>query len=290
MTISAKVLADSVHTLGARPMRITTLEWRFNRWLLPETATHRVLSRNTASSRAIPVQRMLDDVMRDPAHFTFWGCNQRGMQAEVELDPSARAAAEREWLEARDDAVRHARNLLAIGAHKQEVNRVLEPYAHVSMIVTATDWANFHHLRRGPQAQPEIKVLADLTFAAQRASTPVDRTRLKGIDRWHLPMIGDDERHTLGTAALKVCAARCARVSYLTHDGRRDFTADIVLHDQLTTDGHWSPLEHAALPFRQPWWKRWMGHEDRVGNLSGWSSYRKQFANEHPYTPGQVEP
>ena len=49
-------------------------------------------------------------------------------------------------------------------------------------------------------------------------------------------------------------------------------------------------MEHAALPFRQPWWKRWTGHEDRVGNLSGWSSYRKQFANEHPYTPGQVEP
>lgn len=290
MTISATVLADSVHTLGPRPQRIITVEARFPRAVLPQLGTHRVFSKSAASSRAIPFERMIADVLRDTAVPSFWGANRAGMSATEEMGEDARTAALTAWLGARDTAIAHARRLATLGLHKQNVNRLIEPFAHTTVLITATDWANFFALRKHHTAQPELQALAIAIFEAQAASTPVDRTNLKGIDRWHLPMIDDDERHTLMGAALKVCAARTARISYANHFGVRDFNSDIVLHDRLMKEGHWSPMEHAALPFRQPFWKRWMGHEDRVGNLSGWSSYRKQFANEHPYTPGQVEP
>lgn len=290
MTISAKVIADSVHHLGPRPQRILTVEARFPRAVLPQLGTHRMLSKNTASSRAIPFERMVADVLNDTATPLYWGVNRAGMAATEEMGEKARAAALTAWLDARDTAIAHARRLATLGLHKQSVNRLIEPFAHTTVLITATDWANFFALRLHHAAQPETQALAAAIFEAQAASTPVDRTNMKGIDRWHLPMVSDDERHTLMGAALKVCAARTARISFENHHGIRDFGSDIALHDRLMKEGHWSPMEHAALPFRQPFWKRWTGHADRVGNLSGWSSYRKQFATEHPYYAGQVTP
>lgn len=281
MTITAKVIADSVHIYGGKPRRLTTFELRYPRFIHAEIMTHRMLSKNSSSSRAIPVQKMIDDVERDPAMFVFWGKNQPGMQAAVEMAPEEIEAAKAEWLAARDSAVAHARRLLELGLHKQNVNRLLEPWLHVTALVSATDWANFYALRDHKDAQPEFQALARAMRAAHRASTPVDRTERLGINAWHLPLVTDAEREELDEqTALKVCIGRCARVSYLTHDGRRDPAADIDLHDRLMRSGHWSPFEHAARPTHVP----------RSGNLSWWQQYRKTIAAEHPYQLGQVEP
>lgn len=292
MIITAKVVADSVHYLAGRrnPRRLTSFVLRFPRYALPELGTHRFLSKNTASSRALPIEKVIQEVTGDPATFVYWGRNMKGMSAAEELAPDQIDEALSVWLTARDSAVASAKRLSALGLHKQNVNRLLEPWCYTTVLCTATDYANFYALRRHKDAMPEMKGLADAMFSAQQASTPVDRTDSKGIDRWHLPLVREEERHSLMSAAIKVCVGRCARVSYLTFDGRLDFNADVALHDRLLTSGHFSPFEHPSLPFRQPFWKRWTGHSDRSGNLHGWAQYRKSLAFEHPYTPGQVEP
>jgi hypothetical protein len=222
--------------------------------------------------------------------FVFWGRNQKGMQAAAQMNPNEIAAAQFDWLAARDQAVEQARKLLARGLHKQNVNRLLEPWMHIAVICTATDWANFYHLRRHPDAQPEMQALANAMWAAHQASEPVDRTHAAGIDAWHLPLVSDDERRGYGAIALKIAVGRCARVSYLTHDGRRDVVADVELAKRLQRSGHWSPFEHVAAPHHRPWWKRFLGHDERCGNFVGWQQYRKTLTGEHPYSPGQVEP
>lgn len=290
MTISAKVIADSVHHLGPRPRRLTTFEVVAPRMVIAEINTHRMLSRNSASSRAIPVETMLASIEREPMLPVFWGKNCRGMSAQEEMSATEQEEARQDWLEECALAVARARRRAAKGWHKQLANRPLESWMYSTIIISATDWANWYHLRRDTQAQPEVRAVADAMWGAHKTSTPVDRTRLKGIERWHLPLVSDTERHSLMSAAIKVCVARCARVSYTSHHGSRDFDADIVLHDRLLKSGHLSPFEHAAVPFRPPWWRRMVGHNDCVGNFTGFKQYRKMLASEHPYEPGQVEP
>ena len=281
MTVTARILADSAR-LDSPAARITTFELRYPRFVHAEFMTHRMLSRNAASSRAIPIERMIADVLEDPAMPVHWGSNKPGMQAGAELNPLDKAHTTFAWLRARDNAVISARHMSALGLHKQIVNRILEPWAHITVICTATDWANFYHLRRDPQAQPEIHALADAMWTAQQESHPIHRSHRDGIWAWHLPLVTDDERRNLDlTDSIKISTGRCARVSYLTHEGKRDPAADIALHDRLATSGHWSPFEHAA---------RVQETATRSGNFYGWDQYRKTFAAEYPYNPGQVTP
>jgi len=281
VTITARILADSAR-LASPTARITTFELRYPRMVHSELMTHRMLSRNAASSRAIPIERMIADVLEDPAMPVHWGSNKPGMQAGAELTGAALGGVRYDWLAARDEAVRSARDMSALGLHKQIVNRILEPWAHITVICTATDWANFYHLRRDPMAQPEIHALADAMWAAQQESRPIHRSHRDGVWAWHLPLVTDDERRNLDlTDSIKISTGRCARVSYLTHEGKRDPAADIALHDRLATSGHWSPFEHAA---------RVQETATRSGNFYGWDQYRKTFAAEHPYNPGQVTP
>lgn len=281
MTIAARILADSAR-LDSPAARITTFELRYPRFCHSELMTHRMLSRNAASSRALPIERMIADVLEDPAMPVQWGSNKPGMQAGAELDSFKAWGARTAWLDARDNAVNTAREMNVIGLHKQIVNRILEPWAHITVICTATDWANFYHLRRDPQAQPEIHALADAMWTAQQESHPIHRSHRDGIWAWHLPLVTDDERRNLDlTDSIKISTGRCARVSYLTHEGKRDPAADIALHDRLATSGHWSPFEHAA---------RVQETATRSGNFYGWDQYRKTFVAEHPYNPGQVTP
>lgn len=292
MTITAKVLADSMHFVGRgsrrRARRLTSFEVRYPRFIHAEFLTHKLFSRNSASSRAIPISKMIADVLEDPAMFVYWGRNQSGMQAATELSGEEIEWAKIRWLRARDAAVEHARSLSSLGLHKQSVNRVLEPWMHITVILTATDYANFYKLRCHPDAQPEMQALAYAMRSAHFNSVPVDRTELTGIDRWHLPLVTDEERREVGDDAIKVSTGRCARVSYLTHDGRRDPLADIELHDRLAASGHWSPFEHVACPLVVPWWAPW--RSERSGNLFGWEQYRKRLPAEHPFTGGQVFP
>ena len=272
MGFSARVLLDSLSPGG---IRLTTMEVRYPRFIHAELMTHRVFSRNAASSRAIPIRTMIDAVRRDPAIPIWWGRNQSGMQALGEIDPAAREAAEAEWRRALDDALAHAERLAApeINLHKQLVNRILEPFAWITVIITATEWSNFFTQRTHPDAQPEIKHAAELMLAAYRASAP----RALGIGDWHTPLILADEEAVLPLEQrLKISVARCARVSYLSHDGTRDHAKDLDLYERLVgggANGHWSPFEHVATPASDT--HAWSG------NFRGWEQYRKRFDREH---------
>jgi len=295
MTHSAKILADSISHDG---VRLTTLEVTFPRIVLAEFNTHRVFSRNSASSRAIPVGKMIKMVEENPYIPTHWGKNQKGMQAEEEVDEGAKMAAPRLWLQARDAAVEKAKQLLSLDVHKQITNRLLEPFMWHTVIVTATEWDNFYHLRCNPMAHPEIKLAADLMFDAMEKSTP---TALD-YGQWHMPLVSNadfeemilaDPTHpTLVQERLcKVSVGRCARVSYLTHDGKRDPQADIELHDRLLEAGHMSPFEHVARPMTSAEQRSLTpfgeldrdGQSDSIpfsGNFRGWVQYRKTIPHE----------
>ncbi len=260
-TPTARVVADSTSPTGNR---LTTIEVRLHRFVLAEFNTHRVLSRNSASSRAIPVHRTLAVVAADPAVPVQWPAEQTGMQGGRLLDERSADRARTVWLAARTAAMTYAAELISLGVHKSVVNRLLEPFMWTTVIASATSWDGFWDQRCSTLAQPELRVAATAMRAAYDASTPTALTR----GAWHLPYLTDAEAADLGGEALKVSAARCARVSYLTHDGRRDPAADLTLYGRLVAADppHASPLEHVATPaddLRPP-----------VGNLTGWDQLR----------------
>jgi hypothetical protein len=239
--------------------------------------THRVFSRNSASSRAIPVEKMLKKVEEDPFIPTYWGKNQKGMQADQELLPSECAWSETTWLEARNDAVQHAKQLLAIGVHKQITNRLLEPWLWHTVIVTATEWDNFWGLRCNKDAQPEIKRIADMMREIYDASIPKEIWSRQ----WHMPLMTDlSDLIDAGFSIDELCrisVGRCARVSYLTHNGIRDPRADLGLCDRLLQSGHMSPLEHIARPMCR-------NEQGFSANFRGWVQLRKDFPNEENFS------
>lgn len=266
----AKVIADSLAPCGSR---LTTMEVRYPRFVHAEVMTHRILSRNAASSRAIPVEKMIKQVQNHPALFVWWGKAQKGMQAREELSGSDRNLAITDWLRGRDEAVITAQRLLTRGLHKQNANRALEPYAWITVILSATSWENFFCLRTHKDAQPELQYVANLMQTAYHASHPAPLA----AGEWHTPYIQPEEESLPAEARKAISTGRCARVSYLTHDGVRDIQADIDLHDRLkgTGDpnepGHWSPFEHIAEALNGP---------EQSGNFTGWRQYRKSFARE----------
>jgi thymidylate synthase ThyX len=273
MAYSARVLLDSISTTGAR---LLTLQVTYPRFIHAEMMTHRVFSRNAASSRAIPVKKMIAAVRDDPAMPIYWGKNQSGMSARHELsgDPLERARAV--WRAALSDALAHAEALSDpdIDLHKQLVNRILEPFAWITVIITATEWANFFTQRLHADAQPEIARIASLMWDALSASAP---RRLESGE-WHTPLIQDDERALDAELRCKLSVARCARVSYLTHEGTRDRAKDLELYDRLLeggANGHWSPFEHVATPLGEP--------RAYSGNFRGWQQYRKLFPDENAH-------
>lgn len=300
MTITASIIADSVSPEG---IRLTTMQLRYPRFIHSEFMTHRVFSRNASSSRAIPVQRMIEDLRRDPAMPIYWGSHKPGMQAGEELPETEvykgltlrpLKMAKEYWLDAMEECIQVAEELIQLGLHKQIANRILEPWAHINVVVTATEWANFFALRAHPDAQPEIKALAEAMMAAMGQSDPV----LLAPGQWHLPYVvhqdlldvGDYLRNTKQVAITddrvtdllkKVSVARCARVSYLTHDGRpTSVEEDLALYDRLLISQplHASPSEHQAQPdtLIDGVWAKSNLH----GNFTGWCQLRKNLPNE----------
>lgn len=312
--ISAEIVCDS--TAGGK--RITTMKLRYPKFIHGEFMTHRVFSRNASSSRAIPSSKLIEEVRSDElrAAPVFWGKNQPGMQAAEELSDQApmgrdhweqqrsdRQMAQRAWREAANAAAHYAVQLVAIGAHKQIVNRVLEPFSHINVVVTATEWANFFGLRLSKDAQPEMRTLAEAMWMIYNESRP----QPTGPSAWHLPyctLEGDRgsvrdvdqpavrryaEANGLAVVevAKRVSVARCARVSYESFEtGRRSTVEeDLVLHDRLRASGHWSPFEHQATPDVRkdvPGTKYWMEWENwfQHGNFVGWRQYRKMIPGE----------
>lgn len=293
--IAAKILADSV---SPQDDRLTTFLLTMPRCLLAELNTHRMLSRSVASSRAIPVKTRIADVLLRP-YIPAFAANKGGMQAGAPLDVEAQSEARSIWLDARDSALRAAEALgVDVGAHKQWSNRLIEPFSYVPVIVTATEWGNFFALRLSKLAQPEFEDLAHVMYAEMLASQPKPITE----GQWHLPLAEPDDAALPIEDQVKVCAARCARVSYGNHLQPKGHADLLVLADRLATDRHMSPFEHVATPvtareryvmtllawrgeeelnaLESPWVKAWADSILYVGNLRGWISARKMIPGE----------
>lgn len=272
-TISAEIVLDSISPAG---IRLTTMLLEYPRWIHAEFMTHRVFSRNAASSRAIPVRRMIEHVEQRPAVPLFWTSEQKGMQGGDALGPEEVERARGAWMRGLDDALRHARALEMTGCHKQVVNRILEPFMHIRVLVSATDWANFFALRCHPDAEPHIQLLASKMRAALEVSSPT----MVWVGEWHLPYLLDEERSALSEAdQLLLSGARCASLSYQTVDGKQ-MTLDRAkqLEDKLKgAPVHASPFEHLATPDEPEIpWRRPHLH----GNFTGWCQYRKMIPGE----------
>lgn len=276
MAIEAKIIAHSKAPCG---IELITLELEYPRFIHSEFMTHRVFSRNAASSRAIPVKKMLEQVKTNPVVPHHWGQNQAGMQARTEISPDRREEAEHQWRRAAGHAAYFAEQLHGLGLHKQIVNRLLEPFQWMKTIVTATEWDNFFELRRHPDAEPHMQLLAERIWEACIESEPVLRPADASLDSWHLPYIQPYERAGAARSALalgagpvlaRISAARCARVSYLTHDGREPSAQeDLDLFERLAGSRpmHASPLEHQAVATEvSDLWS---------GNFRGWVQFRK---------------
>lgn len=267
--ITAKIIEDSI--AESNGVRLTTLQLQYPRFIHAEFMTHRVFSRNASSSRAIPVAKVIEQVRDNPAMPIHWGKNQPGMQANDELDHRGQGVAVALWRKAAQEATTVAKYMNELGLHKQVVNRILEPFQYMHVIVTATEWQNFFELRAHPDAQPEIHALAIEMSKAMNASQP--KALKEG--HWHMPYVLPIERVRFSDDTdllLKLSAARCARVSYLTHDGKEpSVEKDLELYDRLVGSRplHASPIEHQATP---------MGEEGRdlwSGNFRGWLQHRQ---------------
>lgn len=310
MTTSARVIADSISPSGKR---ITTFELEFHRFILAEFNTHRLLSRNAASSRAIPVEKSIDQVIRSTAIPIHWGKNQPGMSAKEEcvapihLTPGAEFSATRvgAWLWVRDRAIEAARAFADAGYHKQIVNRLIENFSYVKVVCTATEFDNFFWLRDHPDAQPEIHLLAREMRSALAASTP--QPLVPGS--WHTPYYRDgfwtphdifavevvDVHGTTLSDALAISSSCCAQVSYRRNDDSIEKARSIYNRLIESLPPHASPFEHQATPIDLTALQGGFGHSELPegithidvrkddsfwsGNFNNWIQHRQLIPN-----------
>lgn len=281
MTITAEVVKDSMSLSG---VRLTTFLLTYPKFIHAEFLTHRALSRNASSSRAIPFEKQVEAIRQDIAMPIDFRENKRGMQAGEALDRRSQDACTYLWKQGAARAIEIATDLHLFGVHKQYVNRILEPYMHITVVCTATDYANFLALRYHHMAQPEICELAKRMWIAMSASTPI----LRANGEWHLPFVTETEYHVAKhdeekvQALIRKSVACCARTSYKNHDKTAPTQEqNDQLYYRLVGEQpiHASPAEHQAQA---------MGDKDfQSGNLRGWFQFRKSLRNENvtEFTP-----
>jgi thymidylate synthase ThyX len=288
--IYAKVLADSVAPCN---VRLTTLEICAPRIILAEINTHRELSRNFRSSRAVPFAKLVREVLDDPFVPLEFGANQKGMvmgsTGTVDQDK-----ARFTWQAAARQAATHAYDLEARGVHKNLCNRLIEPFMMTYGVISATAWEHLLHQREHPSAEVHFRALAEAIHSALAGSRPDSLE----FGRWHLPYISDAEWEYMGSKnpnlslydtdrlidLAKISAARCARVSYKPFDAEAaDMGADLRTYAKLVEridydadPGHWSPLEHPSMALGVPL---------RAGNFTGWLQLRKIYPQEYRAQP-----
>lgn len=240
--IDVKVIADSINPDTGK--RITTLAIKIPRIILSEHNTHRSLSRNFSSSRAIPAKKLRKEAWEHPFVPIYWGANKSGMSADQQLTGFNLSMAKFSWKLAGKFAVMFHKMMELVGVHKQTCNRIIEPWMSVVGTITSTEWDNFLRLRYDRNAQPEIIVLAKKIHDAIKASEPT--VPENGI---HLPFIDEEERKTFPIDQLiKISVARCCRTSYANCLGKKSQPEeDIKLYHRLLGNGHFSPFEHIAL-------------------------------------------
>ena len=298
--ITARILADSVAPNG---VRMTTMEIEYPRFILAELNTHRMLSKNSASSRAIPVKAMHQHMTENPAQPVHWGKNQPGMQASVELTDNDLADVKFMWRRAQQDAMHWTWQMAErVGLHKQVANRITEPWMTMKTVISGTEWANFWWLRAHADAQPEIHELATKMLDAHNASTP----QLLQPGEWHLPYV---KSHRLSSGELIyldatdapitteqakiISASCCAQVSYRKSDDSYAKAEKIFRQLIESQPCHASPVEHQATPMNlrsmrcsEPeTWEAGVTHHSAnddlwSGNLRGWIQHRKLIPGE----------
>lgn len=284
--ISTRILADSVNPLG---VRLTSWLLTYPRFIHAELMTHRVMSRNAASSRAIPIQKLLDMVRGNPAYPERWGARGKGMQDDGVVRPEIVSDYMVALEHLREAAIRTAEIGDELGFSKQIVNRYVEPWMHITTLVTMANHCNFASLRPHPDAEPNFQVLAYRMLARYIKSEPQEL----GWNQWHIPKFGDwidGAVQTFSEDYLKIATARCARLSYLTFDGDHSPQKDIMMHDRLARVGHWSPFEHCAEAMNpEPYdFRRLLQLRSNFDGpehvFCGWLQYRKTFPMENRLT------
>lgn len=269
--------------LGLSPVRLTTISARFPRAVLAEVNTHRAFSRNSASSRARSVKATIEDVMTRP-YIPLFTANQKGMGGQY-VTAEVRERATEAWLAARDSAVVSELRMLlgdmladsgtdreiaadyvalldlyyekvynaetpdpaALSIHKQNANRLIEPFSWHEAVISSSYWENFLDLRNHDEAQPEIHAMAKLVEAALRASTP-ENTWL------HLPFIAPEDKPAFSPLErfedirdiLLRSATECAQISYRDKSRAVKANATTALGERLLLSKHFSPFEHVA--------------------------------------------
>lgn len=295
--ITATIIQDSITEFGKR---ITTFELDYPRFIHAELMTHRVFSRNAASSRAIPVSTMHELIRNNPATPVVWQKNQPGMQSKEDLIGMPLEIAQTEWRIAAQMAVDSSAALLNAGLHKQWANRPTEAFQMMKTVVTSTEWDNWYYLRNHEDAQPEIHELARVMFEASKESDP----KLLKYNEWHVPYV--ERRRTDNTGrmyyvvngealtdkqAIMVSASCCAQVSYRKLDDSMEKA--MMIYDKLINSEpkHASPIEHqaTAMRFDAPRtneglhpneWEEGVTHMNNQlkygsGNFYGWLQYRQ---------------
>src|ERR1700722_2504095 len=242
--IEVKNICDSI--ISNNSPRLTTFQLKYPRFVHQELLTHRVFSRNSSSSRAVPTNKLLEQIRNNPAIPIEIGKNCPGMQSKELLDEDTTKVVINMWKDLADQCAEIAYKMSKLGVHKQISNRVVEPFTFMHTIVTATDYDNFFQLRCAESADPTIRTLAQMMQKEYNTNNP---TKLTSYD-WHLPYITKDEKQKYDnhTCAL-ISAARCARISFINHDGSNCIVEkDLELAERLFKDKHLSPFEHQARP------------------------------------------
>ena len=294
--IKATVIAHSKSTVNGK--EIITMELEYPRFIHGEFMTHRMFSRNAASSRAIPVNKMVEQVWNGPAKPVHWGKNRAGMQAKEELEDVALCLVKGYWEDAAHYAASFARQMNQEGAHKQIVNRILEPFQTMKTVVTATEWENFYWLRNHEDAQPEIKRLAEVMLEAVSKSKAIPLS----TGQWHVPYYRDGywcESFTDDLEdALAISASCCAQVSYRLLDDSIEKARMVYKRLVESSPVHASPFEHQASPMGttsglygfnndevpHDYWEDGVTHMDSgykfwSGNFQGWIQHRQLIPN-----------
>lgn len=300
--ITAKVICDSVNEQG---VRLTTFEIEYPRIVMSEFNTHRSVSKNSSSSRAIPVSKMLEHTQTVNLKPVYFGSKKAGMQAGKELGGDDLINAMVFWEAALSDAVTWATELDELGVAKEVANRLVEPFQLVKVVCTSTDWDNFFNLRLHPDADPNICMLAYKMYKAMEESKPITLS----VGEWHLPYVNlgwcgkgelcyaDDGFDSITLEqAIKLSAASCASVSYRTEGmtlEKADKIFDMLIKAEVV---HSSPFEHLATPIQESnydygvnelhpeTWEDGITHMNKQGelcsgNLRGWIQYRHLLPN-----------
>lgn len=254
--------------------RITTLELVYPRFIHSEFMTHRAFSRNAQSSRATPTKVLIKEVMTNPVRPAVFYKNCKGMAGNEPLAPDLADDAAGTWMIAAHQAATAASVMHELGVHKQHVNRLLEPFLPIKVVVTATEWSNFFRLRLAQDAQPEIQMLAACMAEA------MSKAKVRPGGGIHAPYLTEAEverliaKHANYHIPMKISAARCARVSYYKHDGKKPTEEeDLELAERLMRDGHLTPFEHQAYDL--------LSAEEACANFRGWCSMRYETESRH---------